>query len=152
MRKFPSIMMSVLFLLLAGCASYGPARGSDDARAVLGMLERGDAEALRAAAGSPFLFETEVLPSPAQAAALFEALGGSGFSFAPAAEPVILPVDDRTREMFSSSADARVFFARDLPPGALWASVPVEDGRLILLLGRARRVPGYFWGLKVENE
>ncbi len=115
-------------------------------------LNDGDVDALTGRSGTPFLFETEILPAPAQLAALWEGLAASGYDFGPEEEITVLDPDADTWRRFSSSREVEVWFQRHAPQKAALALVPTSDGRLIIIIDRDRRSSQRIRGLKVEQE
>jgi len=115
-------------------------------------LVNGDTDALATESGTPFLFETEILPAPAQLTALWEGLAASGYDFSAVGDITVLDADDETRLRFSTSREVEVWFQRHAPEKAALAVVPMTDGRLLLIIDRNRRSIRPLKGLKVEQE
>lgn len=116
------------------------------------MLDEGQVDALTGSSGTPFLFETEVLPAPFQLADLWQALSDSGYNFGPRGEVEVFLPDENSWKRFSSSQDVQVWFRRHAPEKAALAVVPSSDGRLVLIIDRNRRRPERLRGLKVEQD
>ena len=91
-------MMKLLLLLtavlLASCRTMSDNQVAAQARAVTQSINGGDIDALNTSSGTPFLFETEILPSPVQLNALWEGLSASGYDFGPKGEITVSDPDE----------------------------------------------------------
>ena len=146
------LFITTTVLLFISCSTMGNRAASEVALETTRMLEQGQVDALTGSSGTPFLFETEVLPAPFQLARLWQALSDSGYDFGPQGEVEIFNPDEHTWKRFSSSRDVQVWFERHAPDKAALAVVPTSDGRLVIIIDRNRRLPGRLRGLKVEQE
>lgn len=149
-RLYPYVFIS--FFLLISCSTMSYRQTAEAASDVLAALNGGDVDALTGRSGTPFLFETEILPAPAQLAALWEGLAASGYDFGPEGEITVLDPDADTWRRFSSSREVEVWFQRHAPQKAALALVPTSDGRLVIIIDRDRRSSQRIRGLKVEQE
>ena len=149
-RLFLLILPSLIFL--ASCSTMSHRQAAERASDVSAALNGGEVDALTGWSGTPFLFETEILPAPAQLAALWEGLAASGYDFGPEGVITVLDPDADTWRRFSSSREVEVWFQRHAPQKAALALVPTTDGRLVIIIDRDRRSSQPIRGLKVEQE
>jgi len=150
--KFIFTVFSIFLLFLSSCSTMNNRRLASIAGDVSTRLVSGNTDDLAAESGIPFLFETEILPAPAQLTALWEGLAASGYDFSASGEITVMDADDETRRRFSTSREVEVWFQRHAPPEAALAVVPMTDGRLLLIIDRNRRSIRPLKGLKVEQE
>jgi hypothetical protein len=139
-------------LVTFSCTTISDRQTVEAAMNVSLQLNNGETDALNGQSGTPFLFETEILPAPAQLAALWEGLAASGYDFGPNGEITVLDPDFDTWKRFSSSREVELWFQRHAPEKAALALVPTSDGRLIIIIDRDARTDDRIRGLKVEQE
>jgi hypothetical protein len=141
-----------MLLVTLSCTTISDRQTAEAALNVSAHLNNGEIDALTGQSGTPFLFETEILPAPAQLAALWEGLAASGYDFGPDGEITLLDPDSDTWKRFSSSREVEVWFQRHAPEKAALALVPTSDGRLVIIIDRDARTDERIRGLKVEQE
>ena len=112
-----AVFIVAVLLAATSCTSLSDAKIAEAAAGVSDDLNTGDVDALTGSSGTPFLFETEILPAPAQLRALWEALAASGYDFGPKGEITVLNPDKNTWERFSSSREVEVWFQKHAPRG-----------------------------------
>ncbi len=143
---------AAVLLLWTGCSTLGMAGTEKRALHGVELLEKGRAERLAAASGMPFLFETEILPAPAQVEALWKGLADSGYDFSPLGELILEPVDERTWEQFSSSRDVELWFEHHAPKKGVLARWETAKGQVYLLVDRLRKTFRPYRALKVVDK
>ena len=146
------IILAALALVAAvSCRTMNDAQVAELAARTASEADAGDVDALVGGSGAPFLFETEILASPALLEALWSGLAASGYSLAPRGEIVVMDVDAGTADRFSSSEEVRLWFEHRLPGTAALAVYPVDDGRVLLIIDRDKDQAAPLRGLKVEQ-
>lgn len=150
-KRIIPIVLSVLIFAVS-CTTISDRQTVEAALNVTSSLNNGDVDAIIGQSGTPFLFETEILPASIQLAALWEGLAESGYDFGPKGELTILDPDEDSWRRFSSSREVEVWFQRHAPEKAVLVLVPTDDGRLVIVIDRDTRSIGRIRGLKVEQE
>ncbi len=150
--KYIITALSLLSIFLSSCSTMNNRQTVLAAGDISADLVSGDAEALSLQSGTPFLFETEILPAPAQLDALWQGLAASGYDFGPSGEIIVLDPDDDSWQRFSSSREVEVWFQRHAPSKAALVVIPTSSGHLVLIIDRDRRDRKPLRGLKVETE
>ncbi len=144
--------LSLILLILSSCSTMNNRQTMLAAGDISADLVSGDAEALSLRSGTPFLFETEILPAPAQLDALWQGIASSSYDFDPSGDFTVLDADDESWRRFSSSREVEVWFQRHAPSKAALVIIPTSSGRLVLIIDRDRRDRKPLRGLKVEAE
>ena len=150
--KYFILPLSFFLIVLSSCTTMNKAQIASAATDVTSSLVSKDSESLIGESGTPFLFETEILPAPAQLSALWEGLTDSGYDFSSRGDISILDTDDNTWQRFSSSREVELWFERYAEGKAALAVVPTGKGRLLLIFDKDRRNIHPLRGLKVEEE
>lgn len=144
-------MLSALIFAVS-CSTISDRQTVEAVLDVTSSLNSGEVDALTGQSGTPFLFETEILPASVQLTALWEALAASGYDFGPKGEITILDSDEDTWKRFSSSREVEVWFERHARENAALVLVPTDDGRLLIVVDRNIHASARIRGLKVEQE
>jgi len=150
--KYLILLLISPILLLGACSTLTDGQVAAAAAETTEYLAQGDLDALAGSSGTPFLFETEILPAPVQLTYLWEGLAASGYDFGPQGDIRVLDPDDETWMRFSSSREVQIWFRRHAPVDAALAVVPTQGGRVVLVVDRDRRSTERIRGLKVEHE
>lgn len=150
-KRLIPITLSVLVFAVS-CTTISDRQTVEAALDVTSRLFSGEVDALTGQSGTPFLFETEILPASIQLTALWEGLAASGYDFGPQGEVTILDTDADTWRRFSSSREVEVWFQNHAPEKAALVLVPTDDGRLVLVIDRDSRAVARIRGLKVEQK
>lgn len=137
---------------MVSCTTISDRQTIEAATDMTSGLNSGEVDAITGQSGTPFLFETEILPASIQLAALWEGLAASGYDFRPTGEVTILDPDVDTWKRFSSSREVELWFENHAPEKAALVLVPTDDGRLVLVIDRDSRSSGRIRGLKVEQK
>ena len=148
--KYIFTALSFILLVLSSCSTMNNRQTMLAAGDISADLVSGDVEALSLQSGTPFLFETEILPAPAQLNALWQGLAASGYNFGSSGEITVLDPDEDSWQRFSSSREVEVWFQRHAPSKAALVVIPTSSGRLVLIIDRDRRDRKPLRGLKVE--
>ncbi|MDF1569601.1 MAG: hypothetical protein P1P77_16395 [Spirochaetaceae bacterium] len=145
------LLLVLSAVLLASCRTMTDNQVAAEALAVTQSVNGSDIDALNASSGTPFLFETEIFPSPVQLNALWEGLAASGYDFGPKGEITVSDPDENTWKKFSSSREVQVWFQSHAPENAALAVIPTGDGKILLVIDRDRRHSDRIRGLKVDQ-
>ena len=149
--KYFFTLLSLLILFLTSCSTMNNQQTAQAGMDVTKELASGDTDALTLRSGMPFLFETEILPAPAQLSALWEGLASSGYDFNPTGEITVFDPDNDSWNRFSSSREVEVWFQRHAPKNIALVVVPTSTAKLILIIDRNRRDTKPLRGLKIEQ-
>ena len=149
--KYIFSLLSLCLVFLSSCSTMNNQQMAQAGVDVSTELASGDTDALTLRSGMPFLFETEILPAPAQLSALWEGLASSGYDFEPTGEITVIDPDNDSWNLFSSSREVEVWFQRHAPKDIALVVVPTSTGQLILIIDRNHRDTKPLRGLKIEQ-
>ena len=128
--------------VLVSCATTPFAAREATILSVLELINAADPSGIRQASVAPFLFDAEILTLDSDVRALWGLLSDAGFTIT---DPEVVATSEITPGsymQFSNSMDARVFFERDVPPGAVIARIAAAEGEFVLILeGRRSGYP-----------
>ncbi len=135
MRK---LLLALVCLALAACATLSPRRAERAAGEIVGLVNSGRAAELARMSRAPFLLDGELLLLASDVAAFWDGVSKAGLRIDPAAAVKAVPVDAQTYARFASTMEVKTFFESYVSKKGSLVVLEAGRARILLLLERGK--------------
>ena len=144
----PALIVSTLFLFVAGCATVPPAQQEVRVEELIAFVNNAEAEALLEQSGRPFLLDSEIIEPSNDVYVMWRNMITAGWSLSAGQIMGVTPVTERTYSSYGTGLEMESYFSRRLPDGAAVVRVQTRQATWDLLLGGERDGMPLIYGIR----
>lgn len=130
----PVVAVCVVVLALSSCASLQHSWDQGNVAMVATDINAGNAAALSAMSGSPFLIDGEVVPLKADVSGFWDGIVKAGYKVQGPQLGTAAPVSADSYKQFADTMEVRAFFANYVKKDTRILELKTSTGKTILLI------------------
>lgn len=142
------LAIGFLIVFIGACATVPPSQDEESVRALIDVINEGNAELMVEHSARPFLFDSEIVPLANDVYVLWSNAFNAGFSLPNATIVSLDVVDAETYTRYRDAVEVETYFQRTVPEGATVARIRAQNGTFELILGDERNGLPAVYGLR----